>query len=285
MRGVKITPWRRGKLSRLYVKDANSNETIGWVETDTYTGNLEIQERAVEFVAALFNYGIPREASFKIVRQSAENNNVDLAVNAPGKAAHEKAIELTRGMDHSHAQIVKSLGYSSVDQTWFQGAAGEELVGTNLEEGLGSDWHVIHSVPIGTHGADIDHLIIGPGGVYSVNTKTHPGSKITCAENTVKIEGSVLAKNQPYARNSRFEAKRVSQILSRATNVSIKAQGVIAFIAEELDIISGPRDGKVTYISADDIVDWLLRRHKIYNARAVNIIFEKARWSDTWKSH
>jgi hypothetical protein len=33
-------------------------------------------------------------------------------------------------------------------------------------------WHVLHAVPIGTRGTDIDHVVIGPFGLVTVNTKT-----------------------------------------------------------------------------------------------------------------
>jgi hypothetical protein len=33
--------------------------------------------------------------------------------------------------------------------------------------------HVLHAVPVGDRGSDIDHVVIGHGGVYTVNTKTH----------------------------------------------------------------------------------------------------------------
>jgi len=37
-----------------------------------------------------------------------------------------------------------------------------------------SPWAVWHDLPIGTRGANVDHLVVGPGGVFSVNTKkTH----------------------------------------------------------------------------------------------------------------
>jgi hypothetical protein len=54
-----------------------------------------------------------------------------------------------------------------------RGATGEEQVG-GLLEGLESDgWSVIHDASFG-HG-DVDHILIGPPGVFTVETKSHPG--------------------------------------------------------------------------------------------------------------
>ena len=40
---------------------------------------------------------------------------------------------------------------------------------------VGRKWHVIHSVP-SEKGADIDHVVIGPAGVFTLNTK-NPATK------------------------------------------------------------------------------------------------------------
>ena len=54
-----------------------------------------------------------------------------------------------------------------------RGATGEEQVGGLLEGLAGSGWHVIHDVTLG-HG-NVDHILIGPAGVFTVETKSHPG--------------------------------------------------------------------------------------------------------------
>lgn len=52
-----------------------------------------------------------------------------------------------------------------------RGAAAEEHVGSLLEQLAG--WRVIHDASMG-HG-NIDHVLIGPAGVFTVETKSHPG--------------------------------------------------------------------------------------------------------------
>jgi hypothetical protein len=54
-----------------------------------------------------------------------------------------------------------------------RGAKGEEHVG-GLLECLGQEgWEVLHDVSLGR--GDIDHVAIGSAGVYTVETKSHPG--------------------------------------------------------------------------------------------------------------
>jgi hypothetical protein len=54
-----------------------------------------------------------------------------------------------------------------------RGAAGEEHVGGLLDQLAGGDWKVLHDASFG-HG-NIDHIVLGPPGVFSVETKSHPG--------------------------------------------------------------------------------------------------------------
>lgn len=283
--GVIVLPWGRGSKRRLYVKDPSQKITLGWVNPKEHTGELYTVDRATEYVAALYNYGVPREVTINVVATatSRKRENLDLSKNLPGAAAREKADELVQGMSRAHAEIVRGLGFSSVEQTWELGARGEELVGGKLDEELGSNWKVLHSVPVGDEGADIDHLVIGPSGVYSVNTKNHPGSSITCAENKVRVEGQSMSKNHPYARNSRFEARRASKILSIAMGTEVPVHGLVVFICESLDVMNNPKDGKVAYLCADDVTGWLKTRNQVYPDKSVERIFDKARWSDTWQ--
>ncbi|HEY7892635.1 MAG TPA: nuclease-related domain-containing protein [Solirubrobacteraceae bacterium] len=54
-----------------------------------------------------------------------------------------------------------------------RGATGEEHVGALLDRLGHEGWRVIHDVSFG-HG-NVDHIVIGPGGVFTVETKSHPG--------------------------------------------------------------------------------------------------------------
>jgi hypothetical protein len=54
-----------------------------------------------------------------------------------------------------------------------RGASGEEHVGELLDELPAGEWQVIHDATLG-HG-NVDHILIGPAGVFTVETKSHPG--------------------------------------------------------------------------------------------------------------
>lgn len=54
--------------------------------------------------------------------------------------------------------------------------------------------------PGGRNGSDNDHVVIGPGGVFSLNAKHHAGGKVWVGGNTLIANG----QRQPYLRNCAF---------------------------------------------------------------------------------
>jgi Nuclease-related domain len=54
-----------------------------------------------------------------------------------------------------------------------RGASGEEHVGGLLDRLIAQGWQVIHHASLGR--GDVDHIVIGPGGAFTVETKSHPG--------------------------------------------------------------------------------------------------------------
>src|ERR1035438_101298 len=54
-----------------------------------------------------------------------------------------------------------------------RGATGEEQVGGLLDQLSDREWRVIHDASLGR--GNMDHIAIGPPGVFTVETKSHPG--------------------------------------------------------------------------------------------------------------
>ncbi|WP_375231873.1 nuclease-related domain-containing protein [Curtobacterium sp. MCPF17_003] len=64
----------------------------------------------------------------------------------------------------------------SEHRAWYVGAVGELAVARALAK-LPDGWVVLHSVPVGERGSDIDHVLLAPTGrVITVNTKHHEGA-------------------------------------------------------------------------------------------------------------
>jgi hypothetical protein len=54
-----------------------------------------------------------------------------------------------------------------------RGALAEEHVGGVLDSLPRERWHVIHDATLGR--GNVDHIVIGPPGVFTIETKSHPG--------------------------------------------------------------------------------------------------------------
>lgn len=75
-----------------------------------------------------------------------------------------------------------------------RGAAGEEHVGALLEELAGTGWQVIHDATLGR--GNVDHILIGPAGVFTVETKSHPGPV-----RVGRVHGATLSQAQAQRRS------------------------------------------------------------------------------------
>jgi hypothetical protein len=74
-----------------------------------------------------------------------------------------------------------------------RGAAGEEEVGGLLDGLTPRGWQAIHDVSLGR--GNVDHIAIGPGGIFTVETKSHPGPV-----QVGRVHGAVLGQAQAQRR-------------------------------------------------------------------------------------
>ena len=114
-----------------------------------------------------------------------------------------------------------------VNQSWQVGYEGEVAVGEILEALRHLGYIVLHSVPIGSRGADVDHLVISPTGlVFVINTKHHPGKVVEYARESLRASGL----KQDHLTNSLDEAARVRQRLCRIGIPARDVQPLLTFV-------------------------------------------------------
>jgi hypothetical protein len=159
---------------------------------------------------------------------------------------------------------------------WYLGALGELEVAQQLSR-LPSEWFVAHSLPVGTRGSDIDHLLVGPPGVFTVNTKFHEDARIWVGSRRLLVNG----QKTDHVRNARFEAKRVAQILGDMGPVPVTP--IVTVVgARELIIREQPAD--VVVVKAASLVRWLLRQPGVVDPALLGPLREAAsapgRWSE-----
>jgi hypothetical protein len=141
---------------------------------------------------------------------------------------------------------------------------------------LGQEWRTLHAVPVGRNGSDIDHVLIGPGGVFTINAKNHPGARLWVGGDTIMIGQSRL----PYVRNARFEASRAARLLSSTVGQQVSVMGIVALLCDDLTIKTPPID--VLVIGGRKLRAWLTRLGRVLDADQIAAINDHARRSTTW---
>ena len=202
----------------------------------------------------------------------------DLSLTPAGSMARARALA-TRSEAPVRSLVARIRGVHTDERAWRIGADGEELVAAQLER-LGPAWKALHAVPVGGQGSDIDHVLIGPGGVYTINSKHHPGAVVWAGGNTVIVNG---AKTW-YVRNSRYEARRAAELLSARVGFPVHVTGLIAIISDrtKFTVRSQPPGGDVYVLARWQVADWLSHRGAVLSPAQVGAVFEVARRSTTW---
>jgi len=122
-----------------------------------------------------------------------------------------------------------------------RGATGEEHVGALLEPLTSRGWEVIHDASFG-HG-NVDHILIGPPGVFTVETKSHPGPI-----RVGRVHGATLS-----------QARAQSVALEEATG--LRAEPMIVYSRAWVDRPGARRRG-VRVLPARVLVAYLEKRQK-----------------------
>jgi len=163
-------------------------------------------------------------------------------------------------------------------RAWYRGAVGELAVARRLDT-MGGDWVAIHGVPIGTRGSDIDHVVIGPSGVYTINTKRHAGARVFAGGGSIRVNGQPTQ----YVRNSQYEADRVATKLSAAVRYPVEVTPVIA-VVEAAEVTYGKKDPAVAILSLSRLTSWLQRNRRTLSAEQIRELTAAAARLSTWGS-
>jgi hypothetical protein len=187
-----------------------------------------------------------------------------------------KAAQLRAEAD---ARAAEAERLRSEAELWDRGADGEDTVQALLEAGLPADegWRIERSVVVTSKGTDIDHIVVGPAGVFTINTKHHPGKRIWVSPAQFLVDGHT----QDYLRNSIHEATRAEQRLGAACGYSVHVQSVIVVVgAASFDVVEQPVGPRVE--SADNVVAWLRSLPPVLSVEKAGSIATAVSNPDTW---
>jgi len=159
---------------------------------------------------------------------------------------------------------------------WYKGALGEIAVGHVLA-GLGPEWLVLHAVPVGAGSSDIDHVLVGPAGVFTVNTKNHSGQSVWVARRTLMVAG----KRTRHLLNASHEAARAGKLLSAAAGFPVGVTGVVVIVKPKSLTIKA-RPEHVVVVTEAQLLRWLRRSSPVLDPEKVARIASAAVQPGTW---
>lgn len=254
MSDLTVHSWKRHGKDRLYV-NLPDGTAVAWADRATKTVTIKIRTHQDEALALLRRHlgdGLivgptpspareprpagppqrPRRPGPAAPNHRAErpaslpplSPGDDLARNRPGARLLGTIAE--RGPSTAQRWRAKLLRQSSEWDNWYTGLEGERRVGRELHRLSPLGWRILHGVEK-SNGGDIDHLVIGPGGVFSINTKTHRGASVWVGDSMAKVNGG---PPQPYAAASKAEADYVRKVLGRYCDFDVPVEPVLAFV-------------------------------------------------------
>jgi len=140
---------------------------------------------------------------------------------------------------------------------------------------LPEGWFVFHDIPVGHRGATVDHVVIGPGGVFTVNTK-HLFGEIVVYPRSITHEGI----KTDYLSKASAEARRAARFLSTAIGRKVPVRGVLAILADEWTIVDEPPD--VLVRGPRGAKNLMLNQPPVFRPSDVMVLAVAASKSRTW---
>ncbi len=128
--------------------------------------------------------------------------------------------------------LIKLLKGLNLRRSYRLGYEGEIAVGQELNQLMRDGYYVYHDFPDGKF--NIDHIIVGPSGVFAIETKARskPASKDRKADAKVKYDGKCLRFPNGTDVESLDQAKRQAEWLSKwlrsSTGEAVRVRPVVA---------------------------------------------------------
>lgn len=179
-----------------------------------------------------------------------------------------------RAAEPVRSRFARLLGFHLGEHASRRGANGERVTGWWLGR-LPDGWQVLNDVPVGDAGTNVDHLVIGPAGVFTINTKNLTG-KVWVGPKSILHN----RRRTDFLPKASAEARLASRLLSAAIGGPVEVRGVLAIACDDWTVKQRPAD---VYVDATrGVKDWMLRQPAILRTNEVIELAGVASKPDTW---
>ena len=152
----------------------------------------------------------------------------------------------------------------------------ERSVARRLRRLPAEEWTIINDVSLHALDHNVDHLVVGPPGVFCLSTSDHRGKSVWVTEDSIRVN------NFPVQHLSKARACRraVHRDLSRALGRDIHVRTVVVVTTNDLSIRTQPLGGSV--IEARRISSWLQARPRVLDpderAAIAGVVLRPTTW-------
>ncbi len=133
-------------------------------------------------------------------------------------------------------------------------------------------WHVLE-----VDGAEIEHLLVGPGGAFTLSTKTCPGATVQITCQSAVVDGST----RPWVPIGLRTSRRASRTLSQACHQTVTVTAVLVIDADTLTTTLPPPVGVVA-LDHRDLSQWLRAQPEVLTPGTIAMLADTARQSTSW---
>ncbi|MFO7936936.1 MAG: nuclease-related domain-containing protein [Kiritimatiellia bacterium] len=119
--------------------------------------------------------------------------------------------------------------------SYFKGARGEEIVAVQLSGGLPAGYHVFHDLEL-RGVSPIDHLVVGPSGVFVIETKFWSG-RVSCSDGMLLVDGGNPSRSP--VEQADVEVKALREWFSAKMNDVPPIIPVVCFAGNNFDGSAG----------------------------------------------
>jgi hypothetical protein len=160
----------------------------------------------------------------------------------------------------------------------YRAALGELLVGDMLDN-LGPRWDVLHVVPLDSGERDIDHLVIGPPGVFTITTENFPGQELRVNGETL----SVGNRQFDHILVARTLGERAAERLSAAVGRPVTVTPLIVAVTPT-KLVSREQSSVVAVVTSRALLHYLERQDPVLSGTDVASISDVADRHSTWQT-
>ncbi|WP_104135244.1 nuclease-related domain-containing protein [Cryobacterium sp. Y62] len=185
---------------------------------------------------------------------------------ATGRFAGQSLVEelLRQQKDRApRSRLARTLGLSPLDANglaWLRAAQAEMVVGDILAR-LPEGYYVYHSLPIRNTAFWVDHLVVGPGGIFALSSRTRWDRDLTGSVRTIPIGDHAM----PYLRDARFESTQITKLLAEAMPATAAVQPMIVLVNPNKIRLNRKPD-VVTVVDSPRLRRWLVGRPRQFSA-------------------